>query len=147
MKFRARLLYKLRRAAKVSLCPGQHNDAVAFALTDDRARREHFAGRLVGVFRFAGKRRLVHAHGSREKFDVRRDDVAGAHTNDVAGNQLPGGNDLPARIATDARADLQALPQCLYNASGTPFLHEAQHSVDNQQCADHSEISIIPERG
>ena len=84
---------------------------------------------------------------SREEFHVRRDDVAGAHANDVAGDQLPGGNDLPARIAPDARTDLQPSPQCLDDTGGPALLHEAQHGVDHQQRAHHDEVRVFSEHG
>jgi hypothetical protein len=147
VKFRTRLLHEFRGAAKVGLRPGQHHHAVAFAPADDGPRREHFAGRFVRVLRFAGERRLVHGQRSGEEFHVRRDDVAGPHANDVAGDQLPGGNDLPARIAPDARTDLQPFPQCLNDTGGPALLHEAQHGVDHQQRAHHDEIGEFPEHG
>ena len=143
VKLRTRLLHEFRGAAKIGLRPGQHHHAVAFAPADDGPRREHFAGRLVRVLRFAGERRLVHAQRSGEEFHVRRDDVAGSHANDVAGDQLPGGNDLPVRIAPDARTDLQPSPQCLNDAGGPALLHKAQHGVDNQQRAHHGEVRDI----
>ena len=109
VELRARLLHEFRGAAKVGLRPGQHHHAVAFAPADDGPRREHVAGRLVGVLRLAGEGRLVDAQRSGQELHVRRDDVAGAHADDVAGDQFPGGNDLPARLAQHARTDLQAV--------------------------------------
>src|ERR1039458_8304278 len=80
---------------------------------------------------------------SDRKFHVRRDDVAGSHANDVAGDQLPGGNDLPAGIAPDARTDLQSFPQGFNDTGGPALLHKAQHGVDHQQRAHHNEIGEV----
>jgi hypothetical protein len=91
---------------------------------DDGPRRKHVTGRLVGILRLARESRLVNAQCSGEEFHIRRDDVAGSHANDVAGDQFPGGNDLPARIAADAGIDLQPPPQCLDDAGGPMLLHE-----------------------
>ncbi len=85
----------------------------------------------------------IDAQCSREKFHVRRDDVAGTHADNVAGNQFPCGNDLPVRIAPDTRTDLQALPQCFNDTGGPVLLHKAQHGIDNQQRAHHSEVGDI----
>ena len=63
--FGTRLLHEFRGAAKIGLRPGQHHHAVAFAPADDGPRREHFAGRLVRVLRFAGERRLIDAQALR----------------------------------------------------------------------------------
>jgi len=103
-------LHELRGASKVGLGSGQHHHAVTFAPVDDRSRRKYFARLLVRILRFAGKRRLVHAQTSVEEFHIRRDDVARPHANDVAGDQFPGRNDLPARITPDPRANLQPFP-------------------------------------
>ena len=140
MKFRTCLLHELCGAAEVSLRPSQHDHPVAFAPADDGPRRKHFARLLVHVRRFAGERRLVNTQLSREEFHVRRDDVTRSHADDIAGNQLAGGNDLPARIASNARIDLQSLPQRRHDTGGPPLLHEAQHGVDHQQPAHHEEV-------
>ena len=147
VELRSRLLYEFRRAAKVGLRSGQHDHAVALASADDRSRRQHVAGRLVRILRFAGERRLVHAQRAREDFHVRRNDVAWAHAHDVAGDQFPGGNDLPARLAPDARIDLQPSSQRLHHAGGAALLRKAQHRVDDQQRAHHGEIGIFSEHG
>ena len=91
-------LHQLGGAAEVGPGPGQHDHAVAFAPADDGPRRQHVAGRLVDVLRLAGEGRLVDAQRSGQELDVRRDDVARAHADDVAGDQLAGGNDLPAPL-------------------------------------------------
>ena len=91
---------------KIGLRPGQHDHTVALAPADDGPRREPLTGCLVRVLRFARERRLVHGQRFREEFQVRLDDVAGSHANDVAGDQLTGWNDLPTGIAQDARTDL-----------------------------------------
>ena len=65
---------------------------------------------------------MVDAQRSGEEFQVRRDDVTGPHTNDVAGDQFPGGNDLPLSLALDAGTDLQPFPKCLNDTGGSLLL-------------------------
>ena len=145
VELRARRLHEFRGAAEVGLRPRQHHHAVAFPPADDGPRREHVAGRLVRILRLAGEGRLVDAQHSGQELHIRRDDVARAHADDVAGDQFPGGNDLPARIAQHARTDLQPSPQRLDDAGGPMFLRKAQHGIDDQQCAHHGEIGVFPE--
>ena len=65
----------------------------------------------------------------------------------VAWDQFPGRNDLPSLVAPDPCIDLQLSTQLLNDTGSSVLLRKAQHSVDNQQRANHSEIRVIPERG
>ncbi len=147
MEFRACQLHQFGGAAKIGLRPGQDHHAVALAAAHDRSRRKNFGRRLVRVLRLAGEGGLVYAQLAAEQFHIRRDDVAGAHADDVAGNQLPCGNDLPVCLAQHARADLQAFPQRFDDAGGAALLREAQHRIDHQQRAHHSEVRVFSEHG
>src|SRR5665213_1094952 len=111
MKLRTRLLDEFGCAAEKGFRTSQHDHAVALAPPDNRPRREHFSRRLICVNRFAGERRLINAHRAGNDLHVSRDDVAWTHAYNVARDQLPGGNDLPVRVATHARTDLQTPPQ------------------------------------
>ena len=80
---------------------------------------------LVYILRLAREGRLIDAQGSGQDLHVRRNDVTGAHADDVAGDQFSGGNDLPARIAQHARTDLEPSPQRLHDARGAPLLRKS----------------------
>src|SRR5581483_10778303 len=147
VKFRTRLLYEFGRAAEVGLRASQHDHTVALAPPDNRPRREHFPRRLVCVNRFAGERRLINTHRAGKDLHVGRDDVAWTHAHDVTGDQLPGRDDLPVRIAAHARTDLQTPPQGLDDAGGAALLHEAQDGIDDQKSADDDQVRVVSEHG
>ena len=102
-----------RRRARHPACSGLRCRVGPSAWFRQAHRSSSRLGSLVRVLRFAGEGRLVHGQRSCEELHVRRDDVAGSHPHDVAGDQVPGRNDLPVRIAPDARTDLQRLRPCL----------------------------------
>jgi hypothetical protein len=69
------------------------------------------------------------------------------HAHDITGDQFPGRHHLPARIAQHARADPQPPPQRLDNARRPALLREAQHGVDDEQCAHHGKIGEFVQHG
>ena len=88
---------------------------------------------------------MINAQGSGQELHVCRDDVAGTHTDDVAGDQISGRNDLPGRVAPHTRTDLQSPSQRLHHAHGAPLLRKAQHGIDDQECAHNGEVGVIPQ--
>ena len=101
------------------------------------------AGAFVGVLRFAGERRLVHSQRPSNEFHISGNDVARTHANNIAGNQLPRGNELPLRFAQNPRTDLQSATQRFDNAGRTVLLHKTYHGIDNEKRAHHDEVRIF----
>ena len=92
----------------------------------DRAGIGDVADLLVDRQRFAGERRLVDAEiVAADELDVGRDDAAERERDEVAGNELAGGDILPRAVAHDPRLQRQPLLEQRDGVVGLELLPEA----------------------
>ena len=103
MQLWVRALDELGGATEVRTRPGGHHDPCRLSVAHGRTGVDDGIGRLVDLGRLARQRGLVHAQRAVADLEIGRDEVTGAHADNVAGDELACRHATPALIAQDAR--------------------------------------------
>ncbi len=141
-----RLLYQLRRLAKVGVGARGIDQCPDFPLTNNRTGKHRVAGFAFGGQRFSRQRGLIHLHRvALQQACVCRHNVAQPHADDVARHQLTRRWIDPLPVTFHASLDRQPGLQGVDGVARLAFFPESDHGVAKKQKEDDAKILPVPD--